>query len=108
MISSPRCLSLTSPATYRGQSLLPILTGRSSLDRHRDFVRCEYHDALNLPNASHANIIFDGHYKLVVYYGTGVGELFDMEADPHKFDNLWDNTEAREIKQELLMRRPLV
>ena len=71
-------------------------------------MRCEYHDALNLPNASHANIIFDGHYKLVVYYGTGVGELFDMEADPHKFDNLWDNTEAREIKQELLMRRPLV
>ena len=39
-------------------------------------------------------MIFDGRHKLVVYHGTGLGELFDLEKDPHEFDNLWDAAEA--------------
>ena len=29
-----------------------------------------------------------GH-KLVIYHGHGLGELFDMQKDPHEFNNLW-------------------
>ena len=49
-------------------------------------------------------MIFDGRHKLVAYHGTGLGELFDLEEDPHEFDNLWDSVETAKIKQELLIR----
>ena len=49
-------------------------------------------------------MIFDGRYKLVVYHGHSVGELFDLKADPHEFDNLWDSAETAAVKQQLLMR----
>ena len=88
----------------QGKSLLPILTGESEADNHRDVVRCEYRDALDMPGVSHADMIFDGRHKLVVYHGTGLGELFDLEEDPHEFDNLWDAAEAADIKQKLLLR----
>ena len=88
----------------QGKSLLPILTGESEADNHRDVVRCEYRDALDMPGSSHADMIFDGRHKLVVYHGTGLGELFDLEEDPHEFDNLWDAAEAADIKQKLLIR----
>ena len=84
--------------------MLPILTGESAAGDHRDVVRCEYRDALDMPGKSHADMIFDGRHKLVVYHGTGLGELFDLEEDPYEFDNLWDAAEAADIKQKLLIQ----
>ena len=92
------------PDDVQGRSLLQILTGESTAGSHRDVVRCEFRDALDMPNKSHADMIFDGRHKLVVYHGTGLGELFDLENDPHEFDNLWDAGEAADIKGELLIR----
>ena len=92
------------PKDVQGRSLLPILTGESAANSHREFVRCEYRDALDMPGKSRADMIFDGRHKLVVYHGAGLGELFDLEKDPHEFDNLWDAAEAGGIKQELLIR----
>ena len=93
----------TSP-DVQGRSLLPILTGQAAPDRFRDFVRSEYHDALDRPHASHANMLFDGRFKLVVYHGHKVGELYDLEHDPHEFVNLWDHPDAQEIKYERMKR----
>jgi arylsulfatase A-like enzyme len=75
-------LSLSIPDNVQGVSLLPILTDNQDPSRHRDMVRCEYHDALVRPNASHANMLFDGRYKLIVYHGHQIGELYDLEQDP--------------------------
>jgi arylsulfatase len=97
-------LSLPVPKNVQGQSLLPILTGQASPDVHRAFVRCEYHDALDGPYASHANMIFDGRYKLVVYHGPRVGELYDLREDPHEFANLWGDAGAQECKHALMVR----
>src|SRR5262249_29180951 len=44
------------PAEAKGRSLMPILSGQASPERHRDYVRCEHLDALNLPNHSHGNM----------------------------------------------------
>ena len=97
-------IGLEVPARVQGMSLLPLLTGEAPPDRHRDFVRSEYHDALDRPYASHANMLFDGRYKLVVYHGCPVGELYDLEDDPHEFRNLWDDPKAQEIKFERMKR----
>ena len=49
-------------------------------------------------------MIRDERYKLVVYHGRGLGELFDLEADPHEFDNLWDDPTLIGTKIELMRR----
>ena len=90
------------PEDIHGKSLLPILTGQADPGHHRDFVRCEFHDALARPFASHANMIFDGRYKLVVYHGREIGELYDLQQDPDEFQNLWGDANASAVKYDLM------
>ncbi len=73
-----------------GKSLLPILAGAANPPHHRDRVRSEYYQALDGP-PSYATMIRDRRYKLVTYHGHDLGELFDLEADPGEFNNLWDD-----------------
>jgi hypothetical protein len=64
----------------------------------------EFNDALGsaaVPTPSHGSMIFDGRYKHIVYHGTGLGELFDLERDPGEFENLWDTADPA-LKYELL------
>lgn len=41
-------------------------------------------------------------YRLSIYYGTDLGELYDLEADPHECNNLWDAPDRGILRQELL------
>ena len=95
------------PERMQGKSLLPILTGQADPGRHRDFVRCEFYQALNPDHrpefeGSYATMIRDNRYKLVVYHGHDIGELFDLETDPGEFDNLWDDPAYADIRFRLL------
>ena len=47
---------------------------------------------------------FDGRYKLVCYHNHGLGELYDLEADPREFNDLWDEPAHKALKGELLQR----
>jgi arylsulfatase len=95
---------LKTPAEMQGRSLMPILTGRASADRHRDFVRSEFLDALAKPDATRATMYRDARHKLVVYHGHARGELYDLQADPGEFDNLWEDPAHAGVKTELLKR----
>jgi arylsulfatase A-like enzyme len=92
------------PQRMQGRSLLPILTGQADPAHHRDFVRCEYYDALAQPDASFATMYRDARYKLVVYHGHNLGELYDLENDPGEFDNLWDDPAHQTLKLDLMQR----
>jgi arylsulfatase A-like enzyme len=94
-----------------GRSLLAILTGQTSPHVHRDAVRCEYFRALNPKGPGFVDGNFGHHfgtmwrtrrYKLCVYPGLEHGELFDLESDPHEFDNLWDDPAHAQTRFELL------
>ena len=92
------------PAGIQGRSLAPILTGQAPPGRHRDYVRCEYFDAANLPDHTLGTMYRDHRWKLVVYHGHGLGELYDLERDPDEFDDLWDDPAHQAIKAELLQK----
>lgn len=92
------------PAGVQGRSLVPILTGQALPWVHRDYVRCEYYDAVDLPDRSFATMYRDRRWKLVVYHGHGLGELYDLESDPYEFNSLWDQPEYQAIKAELLQK----
>ncbi len=89
------------PERMHGRSLLQLLQGKAAPNLHRSFVRCEYHDALKHPLDSHANMIYDGHFKLCLYHGQPKGELYDLDTDPHEFRNLWDNCEFYPVRWRL-------
>jgi arylsulfatase len=92
------------PERIQGRSLLPLLTGRGGTEEHRDAVRCEYYDALDMPDGTYATMYRDRRYKLVVYHGHGLGEFYDLENDPGEFENLWDEADAQGLKLDLLQR----
>ncbi len=95
---------LAAPQDMHGKSLLPILTGESPAGEHRDFVWSEFADCIMLPDRSRATMYRNRRWKLVVYHGNDVGELYDMENDPDEFENLWDSSDHAGTKAELVLK----
>ena len=96
-------IGLPVPSYCVGRSLLPLLRGETD-PNPREFVRCEFIDALDLPDHTRATMFFDGRHKLNVYHNHGLGELYDMRDDPGEFENLWDSGAHQSLKAELLQR----
>ena len=96
---------VSQPDYQQGKSLLPILRGDAGAE-HRPFVRSEYFDALDPMFTGGTGTFATMHrtrrYKLVVYHGKGLGELFDLESDPWEHENLWDSPAHAELKHRLL------
>ena len=97
------------PEHMAGRSLLPLLRGATS--EHRDEVRSEYYEALRSLRRdrsgwsnSRATMIRDRRYKLAVYHGHPVGELFDLQEDPHEHRNLWNDAGHAELRFEMMRR----
>ncbi len=92
------------PQRVQGKSLIDILTGRVDSNFHKDSVYCEYYNSLpGVHEDVHATMYFDGRYKLVVYHGSEIGELYDLHIDPSEFDNRWFDAEYAAIKNRLML-----
>jgi arylsulfatase A-like enzyme len=93
------------PYTMQGKSLFPLLTGQKGPGRHKDFVISEYHGAIGgkaMPDQTHGVMYYDGRYKVCVYQGHAVGEIYDLQNDPGEFENLWDRADFAGKKVDLL------
>jgi arylsulfatase A-like enzyme len=96
---------LAVPPFMQGASLWPLLTGEAEPAHHKKYAVSEFNDALGsaaIDTPSHGSMLFDGRFKHVVYHGTGLGELFNLETDPGEFDNLWDDPAQHERRFALL------
>ena len=81
------------PTYLEGRSLLPYLNDEEI--EPREFVFCEDNYQIMMRGETH---------KLVYYIGQDAGELYDLVADPHELDNLWDAPQHSALKTELLGR----
>ncbi|MBL6928691.1 MAG: sulfatase-like hydrolase/transferase [Rhodospirillales bacterium] len=92
------------PENMQGKSLRPLLCGEADPGYHKDHVISQFYDALAQPDGSHGTMYRDQRYKMAVYHGHNVGELYDLENDPGEFDNMWDDPASRDLKCEILHR----
>ena len=105
-------LDLPIPDNMHGQSLVPVLSGAGDPDRIKEGVRSEwyysYEDYQSKSSErpplkrTYATMYRTERYKLVVYHGLEIGELYDMQADPNEFQNLWDSPRHIDVKLRLL------
>ena len=89
------------PASMQARSLVPILTGQADPSVHREAVYSEYYNAWTHRH-SYATMLRTHREKIVVYHGVDEGELYDLDAAPHEFDNLWDDPRCASMKMRLL------
>ncbi|MFW5844531.1 MAG: sulfatase [Spirochaetota bacterium] len=95
------------PYYVQGKSLMPLLTAPDKNPRHKDHVVSEYHGAIGgekMPDQTHGTTYFDGRYKVCVYEGHDVGEIYDLQNDPDEFENLWFTESFLPQKTELVKK----
>ncbi len=94
-------VGLDVPQAMQGRSLLPILTGQADPSEHRQAVYSEYYNAWT-HHRCYGTMLRTRHEKIVVYHGVDWGELYDLQADPDEFHNLWDDPTRASMKTRLL------
>ncbi len=89
------------PTAMQGKTLLPILQGTADPHAHRDYVFSEYYNAWSHRH-SYGTMYRTETHKMIVYHGTDQGELYDLQADPDEFENLWHSPDHAVLKTDLL------
>jgi uncharacterized sulfatase len=90
---------IPAPRSMAGLDQSDVLLGKQ--EQVRDYVIVENHHE---PTTIHVKTWIDKRYKLTVYCNRDYGELFDLEQDPGEACNLWDESDCRALKQQLIMR----
>ncbi len=83
--------------------LLPVACGGGGHDRA---ICCYRNSGINDRGVYweppiHATMIRDRRYKLNVYHGEPMGELYDMDSDPREQHNLWEDRRHRQERLRL-------
>ena len=95
------CAGVDVPNRMQGRSLQGQLTGRDDSGKFRDAVFSEYYNSWTHSDG-YGTMLRTEKEKIVVYHGTEVGELYDLENDPDEFENLWDSPDRQEMKLRLM------
>jgi len=86
----------------QGKSLLQNLSGSNEL---RESLLIEYNDSITLSGfdtPARVRTLLTYEWHLTLYGGENWGELYNRKTDPDELNNLWDSSEYRDTKYELI------
>jgi arylsulfatase A-like enzyme len=89
------------PSSVQGHPLSALLSGDADPAHHRGYVYCEYYNAWT-HQRSYGTMMRTEDKKIVVYHGIDEGELYDLQADPDEFENLYFSDQHVTLRQQLL------
>jgi len=81
------------------------MQGRDLNKSHRDHAYIQYEAQLELPGLGLRPYVFtirDARYRLSLFQGLDLGELYDLETDAGKFENLWDDPDHSQVHSGLI------
>lgn len=87
------------PRSMTGIDETAVWTGE--VEQVRDHVIVENQ---HQPTTLNLRTFITQRYKLTVHFNQPYGELYDLEADPSEYVNLWDHAEHQQLKQDLLLQ----
>lgn len=87
------------PRRMTGVTETPVWTGVK--EQIRDHVIVENR---HQPTKMNLRGYITDRYKLTLHYQQDYGELYDLQADPEEYVNLWDRPDSQTLKQHLLLR----
>ncbi len=103
--------TLDLPQTFLSMAGLPVprtMTGvdqkdvwRGATETRRDHVMVENQ---HQPTTMNLRTYIDRRHKMTVHFNRTYGELYDLEADPGEYVNLWDKPECQDLKRDLLLK----
>ncbi len=99
------------PQTFLSIAGLPVPRSMTGIDEKavwtgdadtiRDHVIIENQ---HQPTTMNMRTFINHRYKLTIHFNRSYGELYDLEADPSEYVNLWDHPDAQTLKQDLLLQ----
>lgn len=89
-------------ARYHGFQGQDVVSGPGRTEALIQYEHQRVHPALGQPPRVHS--LRGDRYRISFIDGVDWGELYDLEADPGEFDNLWDSPEASGIKGAMTER----
>ncbi len=91
-----KAAGLQVPPIMQGVDQTPVFCGKK--EAVRDHVLVEFR---HQPTAIHMKTYVDADHKLTLYYQQSYGELYDLRHDPGEIHNLWDDAQARDLREHL-------